>query len=68
MLTGLKEIYAGIPNDSVFSLHASFSGVLVRLDGIKASDQYGKITASSYVDVANVTYVVSGGTWTKKNP
>lgn len=67
MLTGLREIYAGIPDDSVFSLHASFSGVLVRLDGVKASNQYGKITASSYVDAANVTYVISGGTWAKKS-
>ncbi len=67
MLSGLKEIYSGIPDNRSFSLFASFAGTLVRLDGIKASSQYGKITASSYADAANVTYVISGGTWTKKS-
>ncbi len=67
MLTGLKEIYAGIPDNRTFVLFASFSGAVVRLDGIKVSSQYGKITASSYADAANVTYVISSGTWTKKS-
>ena len=66
MLTGLKEIHNGIPDNCVFVIYASFNGTLVRLDGIKATAQYSKITAYSYADAANVTYVILAGAWTKK--
>lgn len=66
MLAGLKDIYRGIPDNCVFVIYASFNGTLVRLDGIKATDQYSKITAYSYADAANVTYVILAGAWTKR--
>lgn len=66
MLTGLKEIYAGIPDQCVFVIYATFAGTIVRLDGVKASSQYGKITAYSYADAANVTYSILNSVWAKK--
>lgn len=66
MLTGLKEIYAGIPDQCVFVLYATFAGTIVRLDGVKASDQYGFVRASSYADAANVTYSILKSEWVKK--
>lgn len=66
MLTGLKEIYVGIPDQCVFVLYATFAGTVVRLDGVKASAQYGFVRASSYADAANVTYSVLNNVWVKK--
>lgn len=66
MLTGLKEIYVGIPDQCVFMLYATFAGTLVMLDGIKASAQYGLVRASSYADAANVTYSILDNVWVKK--
>lgn len=56
----------GIPDNCVFDLMAAFNGTMVHLTGLKATGQYGVISAESYADSANKRYNVLNGTWIEK--
>lgn len=66
ILPGLQEIYAGIPDNCVFELLASFKGTMVRLTGLKATNSYGLIKSESYAEAANKRYDILNGVWTPK--
>lgn len=65
-LSGLKDIYTGIPDNCVFIIFASFSGTYVCLEGLKTTASYGIVTTTSYADAANKRYSILNGTWTLK--
>ena len=62
-LDGMKEIYASIPDNKVFEIFASFSGAIVRLHGVKATDLYGVMIADSYSEAINLQYDILDGEW-----
>lgn len=62
-MDGMKEIYAGIPDNKVFEIFASFSGAIVRLHGVKATDLYGVMIADSYSEAINLQYDILDGEW-----
>lgn len=62
-LAGMKEIYAGIPDNKVFEIFASFSGAIVRLHGVKATNLYGVMIADSYSEPINLQYDILNGEW-----
>lgn len=64
MLSGLQEIYAGLPDNHVYEILASFSGAMVHLSGLKVSSQYGYIVSRSYAEAANKRYDITNGVWT----
>lgn len=65
-LSGLKDIYTGIPDNCVFIIFASFSGTYVCLEGLKTTASYGIVTTTSYADAANKRYSILNGTWILK--
>lgn len=64
MLSGLQEIYAGLPDNRVYEILASFSGAMVHLSGLKVNIQYGYIVSRSYAEAANKRYDITNGVWT----